>query len=886
MHPLNKAALQGGNNIIAFMAERRVNLTTLATFFLLLLSTRAHAGLYFDSSMLEAGKDETVADLSRFEQPGAQLPGIYQVDIFLNGIQRFTRKMRFAALPARTVLPPLALAASHDNTGLTACLTKADLETLEVNTVLFPKITALDNAACIAPEMYIQQAYTAFDFQKMRLDISIPQAAMKNLPRGWIPPERWNEGINAALLSYRFNGSSNQGRYGNSSSHYLSLDSGLNLGAWRLRDNSNWSDYQSQLGHSSHWQHIDTYIERTIIPFRSELLLGDSFTGGDVFDSLSFRGIKIASNDNMYPDTQRGFAPAVKGVAFSNAKVEIRQNGNMIYQTFVAPGAFEINDLYSISAGGDLEVTVIEAEGHVAHFVVPYSSLPVLQREGHLRYALVTGTYRSNSDRYANPKFMQASLLWGLPHNVTAYGGIQLARHYQAALLGTGMNLGHWGAVSVDVTQADSILNDGSRHQGQSVRFLYGRSLVATGTTFQLAGYRYSTQGFHTLDETALKSMSGWRYDDDRVGADGLPIKRPFIDFYNLYNSRRASLEINISQTLGDFGSLYITATHQTYWHSNAATRALRAGYSNVLGALSYNLSLGYSRIGGQPEADKAVFVSFSVPLDAWLPHGDSTSPHHTLWANYNTSRNNDGSFTHQAGLSGNALTEDNLSWNVSQGYDRHGGDSGNAGLDYNGTYGSANAGYSYGAYHHQESYGFSGGAVWHADGLTLGQSLGRTNVLVAAPGATGIGIENGSGIHTDWRGYTVVPYASDYQENRIALDINQLNDHTDLDNVVASVVPTEGAVVRADFKARTGVRVLMSLTHQGQPLPFGSTVSAGDNTSLVGDDGQVYLTGLPLTGTLDVRWGNTADRRCTVNYHLPKDALQQPLVRTRAVCR
>jgi len=38
-----------------------------------------------------------------------------------------------------------------------------------------------------------------------------------------------------------------------------------------------------------------------------------------------------------------------------------------------------------------------------------------------------------------------------------------------------------------------------------------------------LTGYRYSTKGFHTLEETALKGMNGWRYDDDTVDPDGRP---------------------------------------------------------------------------------------------------------------------------------------------------------------------------------------------------------------------------------------------------------------------------------------------------------------------------------------------------------------------------
>ncbi len=89
-------------------------------------------------------------------------------------------------------------------------------------------------------------------------------------------------------------------------------------------------------------------------------------------------------------------------------------------------------------------------------------------------------------------------MIAGLPAGLTAYGGTQLADRYRAVVVGAGRNLGDWGAVSVDVTHARSQLADDSTHQGQSLRFLYAKSLNNYGTNFQLLGYRYSTRGFYT----------------------------------------------------------------------------------------------------------------------------------------------------------------------------------------------------------------------------------------------------------------------------------------------------------------------------------------------------------------------------------------------------
>ncbi|VEI75021.1 Outer membrane usher protein fimD precursor [Serratia fonticola] len=62
--------------------------------------------------------------------------------------------------------------------------------------------------------------------------------------------------------------------------------------------------------------------------------------------------------------------------------------------------------------------------------------------------------------------------------------------------------MGRIGAISLDITEAQSTLSDDSTRSGQSWRFRYGKSFVETGTNFSLAGYRYSTRGFYTLQET------------------------------------------------------------------------------------------------------------------------------------------------------------------------------------------------------------------------------------------------------------------------------------------------------------------------------------------------------------------------------------------------
>lgn len=843
--------------------------------------TSLHAEMYFPVEMLRTDTAD-VADLSWLRADGTQLPGVYGVDIYVNDKFITAQPVRFdAAAPVPDGSAP------RDPSGLTPCLSRRDLDNAGVKVGDFRELDTLKDDECVSPEKYIPGLTAAFDFKRMRLKLGIPQIALRNQARGYIEPERWDEGINAVMMNYSFTGYHRYAAHSNKNRNYfLSLNGGVNLGPWRLRDYRNWSYYNGSNADSriQRWQHVRTWVERTVTPLRSSLVIGESTTGSDVFDSLGFSGVSLATDDNMYPDALRGFAPVIRGTAQGNAEVTVRQNGYVIYRTQVTPGGFEINDLSPMYSSGDLEVSVKEAGGNVRVFTVPYSSVPALQREGHLKYSLMAGRFRGAGNRYGSPSVAQGTLLWGLPHNLTLYGGMQFSPDYLAVQSGAGVNMGRLGALSADVTHADSTLADGSEHQGQSLRLLYAQAFNPTGTTFRLTGYRYSTKGYHSLDETALRTMSGRLHNNGQYDENGEPVRDNAASYYNLYNTKRARLEANISQKLWRYGSVWFTGVRQTYWNSSTRNDSLQSGYSNTLGPVGYSVSYGYTRQydgGGFSGSDRSISLMVSVPLSGLL--SSSAAP---VYATFSTSRDNNGNASQQAGMSGTLLEERNLNWNVTQGHARGQAGTGNASVNYRGSHGNASLGYSYGRDWHRTGYGLSGGVLLHENGLTLGQQLGDTSVLIATPGVSGISIKNEPGVRTDWRGYTVKPYATAYRENRIAVNTATLDDHTDVDTGVMRVVPTKGAVVRAEFTARHGYRVLLTLTHQGKPLPFGTIVTAGSSTGIVGDEGLVYLSGMPEEGSLSARWGENAEQQCSMSWRMTDDDKAASVVKMTDECR
>ncbi|MNE39815.1 Outer membrane usher protein FimD precursor [compost metagenome] len=85
--------------------------------------------------------------------------------------------------------------------------------------------------------------------------------------------------------------------------------------------------------------------------------------------------------------------------------------------------------------------------------------------------------------------------------------------------------------------------------------------------------------------------------------------------------------------------------------------------------------------------------------------------------------------------------------------------------------------------------------------------------------------------------------------------------------------------MVAATFTPRTGYQALITLTQAGVPVPFGTLVTlAGEgaeiNSGIVGDAGQVYLSGLPEQGKLRAVWGRGTAQQCLAHFNLSKAAV------------
>lgn len=817
----------------------------------LLCGHGVYARDWFNPALLSTGGGGTpsagVADLSRFEN-GGQAPGTYRVSLWVNGEQVDEKNVVFMDGPDGHLVP---------------AMTRKAYEALGVRPDATPAFAALPEDAVVKnlPQA-LPASTTTFRFSDQRLDITVPQIMMRRRVRGEVDPALWDQGMPALLLDYMVTGNRTRDLSGShmpaTDSLYGNFRGGANLGPWRLRSYAVYSRSQSgDRPAQSDFHVISTYLQRNIASVRGELTMGDSSTPSDVFDSVQFRGVQLASDDAMLADSLRGFAPVIRGVADTNAQVTVRQNGSIIYQTYVPPGPFEITDIYPSSLSGDLEVTVRENNGREHRFTQAYSSVAVMQREGQMKYAMTAGRLRlSGQGDLHEAKFVQATLIYGLPHDLTVYGGMQIAAAYLAGTAGVGVGLGSLGAMSVDVTQANATLQDDRKTQGQSYRVRYSKSMVDTGTTLSLAAYRYSTLGYYSLQDAA---------SEDRFAAGGRN------------DHLRSETDLTVSQSLGPWGSLYASGTRRDYWNAGRGKQhTWMLGYNVSLKGVSYGVSYSRTHDTRRDRDDSRLFMNVSVPLSRWLPGNDALHQSYSMNANYSYSTDQDHHVTHQAGISGTALEDNRLSYGLNETLQDQPGqrNSMGASLTYTGRNGVLQGGYNRSQSQSQINYGLSGGILVHPYGITLSQPMGETLALVRAPGADNVKVQNQTGLSTNLFGYAVMPSLTPYRRTDISLDPSGLGNTVSLSQTSTSVVPTRGAVVLADYRTEQGRQVLMTLHRpDGKPVPFGAMAALKtqkDNTAIVGDNGQVFLTGLPDEGGLTVQWGGGAGQHCLVPFRLP----------------
>lgn len=815
---------------------RRLSILSFCVFIGLLDSSIAIADedIQFNTDVLDV-KDKSNLDLSHFSKRGYIMPGDYAFKIKVN--QNELEELTLSFYPVDD--------ASNETK---ACLSSELVKKFGFKDEYFKQLTTWHNNECVDFASLAGVIETP-DLGRGILAINVPQAYLEFVSDNWVPSGMWDNGVPGLLADYNVSAQSRKLQHGGTDNTASGNGVvGANIGPWRLRadwqgnysDPANNGSGDSQSKGDFAWSRY--YLYRAIPSLKAKLTLGEDYVSSDLFDSFRFAGASLVTDDTMLPPNLRGYAPEVTGVARTNAKVTISQQGRVLYETQVAAGPFAIQSLNN-AVTGSLDVQVQEQDGSVQNYKVNTANVPYLTRPGSVRYKIFAGRPMGYNHNVEGSEFGSSEFSWGVSNGWSLYGGLVSNKDYRSAALGVGRDLLILGAVAFDVTRSDTTLNE-KRMQGQSYRVSYSKRFEETDSQVTFAGYRFSEKEFMSFNDYLN-----------------------YISQESDFQKGKEMYTITFSQQLPSLGiSAYVNYSHQTFWNSPTEDRynLSVSRYFDIGKFKNISASLSAYRNKFDNREDDGLYVSVSIP---W---GDTGS------ISYNSSLGSD-SRSNRLSYFDRLSNGDN--YQVTAGTsDSNGSLSGYYTHEGNSMETSANVDYQEGEY---SALGMTmhGGFTATTKGAALHRTstLGGTRIMVDTGDAQDIPVigYTGADTRTNLFGKAVITDVSSYSKNSLKININELPEDAEAPTSVVQATLTEGAIGYRKFDVVSGMKAMAVIRlADGSFPPFGATVNSEDEQELgiVNDEGDVYLVGLKPKGVLNVIWNG--EKKCRVT--VPEKIMQQ----------
>lgn len=773
----------------------------------------------FDAEALRArGIDPALA--AYFSQAARFVPGTQRVKLYVNDLPRGSALARF------------------DDDGQ-LCV---DRTLLERAGLLVPEtLQGKTLPACYDYRQDVPQADITLEPGENAVRFLVPQEALK--PNG--NSGAYTSGGTAAMANYSLLGMSNQG--GGSNSNFLFGDGeiGLNAGDWIVRSRHS---YTSQDGTSS-VNHLYTYVQKTFVGQKAMVQAGQINVTGSLLPVPPILGVQYVPDQALTP--QRG-GPAFEGIADTPSRVEVRQQGVLIYSTVVPAGPFTLSNLPLINAAADLEVVLTESNGGSRRsYTVPAASL---RQEAYPAQGLsvAIGKVRDVGDAGVDtPLVVTATKGWNVSerHTVTAAG--LGASGYQAAAAGLS------SIVTRNVTtNLQAIVTNAQRHgvRGASVG---GSMNLRLNDAWSISGsVTQQTEGYRAVGDTLAGPLFG----------DATRFRGQYTGTVNWRNDVIGGITASYSRasTYGGQTTQYATAS----WNRKIGPASL---------SVSLEKDLGNTRAWTQTarQDNLRVYAVLSMPLGRATVQSYAT--------------NTGGSMRFGTGVS-QALNESlSYSARAETNPNSHGPNL-NGSVAFTPRYTRVAATYSQtGANNAAYSAQVQGGAVLTRARLTLSPyQIGDTFGVVQAGDLSGVRISTPQGtVWTDPGGRAVIPSMSAYRSSRVELLAKSLPRNTDIDNGIEDVEAGRGSVNFVQFGVNKVRRVLLDVkTADGTPLPAALSVLDADGqyvTTSVGD-GKLFLEDIPKAA---LRVKLEDGTLCRIDYALPAQPdLDRPFDVAEGVCK
>lgn len=777
----------------------------------------AASDIEFNADILDL-KDKQNIDLSDFSRAGYIMPGKYEFVVRVNNNE-------LADMYTINYIVP-----ENDPKGSVPCIPASLVDQFALKPEWAKKVKWNDNGACF-DESSLPGMTTSTNLGNSSFIVTIPQAYVEYSAPDWDPPSRWDEGIAGLIFDYNVNANVNSPSGSNQRQQVTGNGTaGANLGVWRFR-----ADWQASYEHTTgmkgstenNWEWSQYYLYRAITQLGARLVMGETYSRSDVFDNFRFTGISLMTDDQMLPPNLRGYAPEITGVAKTNAKVTVSQQGRVIYETQVAPGPFRIQDIND-AVSGKLDIRVEEQDGSVQEYQMDTASIPYLTRPGRVQYKLSAGKPSDMDHHTEGPVFAMGEFSWGVSNGWSLYGGSLVAGDYNSVSLGIGRDLMELGAISFDASHSwAKIPNDDKRYHGGSYRVSYSKRFEAINGQVTFAGYRFSERDFMSMDQYLNRRYRDGSQDNNK----------------ELYT-------ITLSKQFPDWGmSAYVNYNHQTYWNKpdNDYYNISLSKFADIGSFKNININVSAFRNKFNGTNDNGVYMNVSMP---WSDR--ATISYNTVINKHGNSHN----------VSYFDRLDDNNNYRIGAGLSSRGRPAADAYYTHYGDTALVTASASHiNDEYTSASLSLQGGATLTAKGGALHRTSmpGAARLLVDTDGVADVPVKSlGAVTRTNYFGKAVLPDINNYYRNNASIALDQLPDNVEALRSIQQLTLTEGAIGYREFDVISGQKAMASIRlKDGTYPPFGASVTTGKGRELgiVNDGGNVYLSGINSNDLLGVRW-------------------------------
>src|SRR5579872_4620360 len=180
----------------------------------------------FNPAFLHGGSQ---VDVSHFSHGNPVLPGDYVVDLQINGKWVGRASIRLVAQPGSDIALPCI---DRD------LITRIGFDFEHLSPGARTELQRAQSEGCVDLKALSPDAAASFDLSQLRLDISVPQAALLHRARGYVSSELWDGGVPSAMLGYNLNAYRSTSSAVTTTDGHADLAAGINLGSWHLRQRS------------------------------------------------------------------------------------------------------------------------------------------------------------------------------------------------------------------------------------------------------------------------------------------------------------------------------------------------------------------------------------------------------------------------------------------------------------------------------------------------------------------------------------------------------------------------------------------------------------------------------------------------------------------------